>query len=321
VAKSTTQKWIINGVLAIVTLSFLGLSIAPLITGLLNQAPKAADPVAVQNDSKTAETERLKIQAEGFEAVLKREPKNETALKGLVDLRLRLRDFKGTIEPLQTLADANPQEPKYRKILARAKFETKDRVGAIAEYRKILTTNPGELESLQTLVSLELEDKKPEAAIGYLTKALETADTANKVTPDSVDKPAILWILGNVYIEQKRFSEAIASFDKITAAAPKDFRPLVGKAQIKRIEGKETEAKTLFAAAAKLAPPEFKDRVNELAVTPQTTKSPTANPSQPKVIPADPQTDPNPVTTPNTPVIPDTSPVAPVIPQPKKSTP
>jgi len=300
-AKSTTQKWIINGVLALVTLSFLGLSIAPLITGIVSQSPSPSN-TPIQADPKTAETERLKIQIEGFEAVLKREPKNETALKGLVDLRLKLRDFKGTIEPLQTLADANPQVPQYRKILARAKFETKDRVGAIAEYRKILTTNPGELESLQTLVSLELEDKKPEAAIGYLTKALETADTANKIQPDSVDKPAILWILGNVYIEQKRFSEAIASFDRITAADPKDFRPFVGRAQIKRIEGKETEAKTLFAAAAKLAPPEFKDRVNELAVPPQPT---TINPP---VTPANPQTNP-------TPVIPDISPVPPVIPQ------
>ncbi len=265
-AKTTAQKWVISGVLAIVTLSFLGLSIAPLITGILN-SPQSTTNV-VETDAKALETQKLKVQIEGFEAVLKREPKNETALKGLIDLRLKLRDFKGTIEPLEVLADANPQEPQYRKILARTRFELKDRTGAIAEYRKILTTNPGELESLQTLVSLELEDKKPEAAIGLLTTALETAETANKVQPNSVDKPAIQWILGNVYIEQKRINEAIATFDKITAENPKDFRPLVGKAQIKRIEGKEAEAKTLFAEAAKLAPPEFKDKVNQLAAPP-----------------------------------------------------
>jgi len=280
VAKTTTQKWIINGVLAIVTLSFLGLSIAPLITSIL--APNPQTSTTVQTDTKHAETERIKIQIEGFEAVLKREPQNETALKGLIDLRLKLRDIKGAIDPLQVLVDANPQQVQYRKVLARAKLEIKDRAGAIAEYRKILAISPGELESLQTLVSLEMEDQKPEAAIGLLTKAIETANTANKVQPNSVDKPAILWILGNVYTEQKRFTEAIATFDKITADNPKDFRPLVGRAQIKRLEGKEAEAKTLFTEAAKLAPPEFKDRVNELA---KGSTSPIL-PETPVVIPA-----------------------------------
>ncbi|AFY74147.1 hypothetical protein Syn7502_02133 [Synechococcus sp. PCC 7502] len=293
-AKSSTQKWIINGVLVIVTLSFLGLSIAPLITSIFN---RSQPEVNVPKESKTAEAEKIKIQIEGFEAVLKREPKNETALKGLIDLRLKLRDFQGAIEPLQVLADANPQVPQYRKILARLRLELKDRTGAIAEYQKILTTNPGELESLQTLVSLEMEDQKPEAAIGLLDKALETADTANKVQPNSVDKPAILWILGNVYTEQKRFPEAIATYDKIATENPKDFRPFVGKAQIKRLEGKEAEAKTLFTEAAKLAPAEFKDRVNELAannqVKPSTSQTnqvpnqpPVAKPDQPVPTPS-----------------------------------
>jgi len=283
VAKTTTQKWIINGVLALVTLSFLGLSIAPLITGILTPKPEASS--TVQPDAKAAETERLKIQIEGFEAVLKREPKNETALKGLIDLRLKLRDIKGAIEPLQVLADSNPEVVDYRKVLARARLELKDKPGAIAEYTKILAIKPGELESLQTLVSLEMEAQKPEAAIGLLTKALETADTANKVQPNSVDKPAILWILGNVYTEQKRFPEAIATFDKITTTDPKDFRPFVGRAQIKRLEGKETEAKALFTEAAKLAPPEFKDRVNELAVNPQTANPQTTAPNQSELTP------------------------------------
>jgi tetratricopeptide (TPR) repeat protein len=315
VAKSTTQKWIINGVLALVTLSFLGLSIAPLITSIFNKTPT---PTTTQTDPKTSESERVKIQIEGFEAVLKREPQNETALKGLVDLKLKIQDFKGAIEPLQTLAEANPQVPQYRKLLARVRFESKDRTGAIAEYRKILTTNPGELESLQTLVSFEMEDKKPEAAIGLLTKALDTADTANKIQPNSVDKPAILWVLGNIYSEQKRFTEAIATFDKISAANPKDFRPLVGRAQIKRREGKEAEAKTLFAEAAKLAPPEFKDRVNELAVVPVTNQPqvpkivvPTpANPDQPQIIV------PTAPTNPNQPSI-----IVPTVPESKPATP
>lgn len=261
-----------NGVLALVTLSFLGLSIAPLITSILTPSPQQVaqtSQVEVQN----SETERLKIQIEGFEAVLKREPKNETALKGLIDLRLRLRDFQGTLEPLETLADSNPKEVQYRRILAQVQTELKNQPAAIAEYRKILAESPTDLESIQIVVAAELEAKKPEAAIGILDKAIKAADTVA-----TADKPALLWLLGNVYTDQKRFSEAIATFDQITAIDAKDFRPLVGRAQIKRLEGKETEAQALFTEAAKLAPAEFRDRVNELAKTPAKPETTPATP-------------------------------------------
>ncbi len=267
--KNSAQRWIVTGVLALVTISFLGVSIAPLITSLLpkNSQTPVANSAAVE--VKAAETEKVKIQIEGFEAVLKREPKNETALKGIIDLRLRIRDFKGAIEPLTVLADANPQVFAYRKILARTKLETKDSQGALVEYQKVLDQNPTELESLQTMVSLQLADRKPEAAITVLNKSLEVAET------QPANKPSILWILGNVYSEQKRYKEAVITYEKIAVDNPKDFRPFVGKAQIKRLEGKEAEAKTLFAEAAKLAPPEFKDKVNQLAETPIISKPPT----------------------------------------------
>ncbi len=283
----TARQWIINGVLVVITLSFLGVSIAPLIGGLF--APptqQAANP-----NQNTSEQERIKIQIEGFEAVLKSDPKNQTALIGLVNLRNQLGKVKETIEPLQTLSDAFPDTPEYRMTLAKTYLELKDTKNAAAEYRKILTTKPGYIPALQSVVGLELTDKRPEAAIGLLQDTLKTAETANKIQANAVDTASVRWILGEVYRQQNRLDDSIATYDQMIKENPKDFRPYVGKAQLKQVQGKDDEAKKLFDKGLELAPADFKDEVKRLAAlspqkqpftnstqTPSSTDTPTKKP-------------------------------------------
>jgi tetratricopeptide (TPR) repeat protein len=260
VAQRTAKQWAINIVLIIVTLSFLGISIAPLLGGIL-----APQQTATKATTQTSEKDRIKIQIEGFEGVLKREPKNRTALEGLVNLRNELGEIKATVEPLQLLAASYPEIPEYRLALAKTYIRLKDRENAAAEYRKVLTTQPGNLAAIQLLVDLELENKRPEAAIGVLEDAIEKADTANKIQAGSVEKGDLSWILGELYRKQKRYGEAISTYNKLAKANPKDFRPSLGKAQIERTQGDETKAKALFADALKLAPAQFKDDINKIA--------------------------------------------------------
>ena len=268
-AQGSTRKWIINGVLIVVTLSFLGISIAPLIGSIL--ASQSGSQPATVAATGTPEKDRLKIQIEGFEAVLKREPKNQTALTGLVELRLQSGDLKGALEPMQILAEANPDKSVYRLVLARTHLQLNDPKNAQSEYRKVLTTDPGNLEAIQRLVGIDLQANRPEAAIGILQNSIDTADTANKIKADTVDKGTLMWILGELYRGEKRYADATAVYEKMAKNNAKDFRPLVGKAQIKRSEGKEEEAIALFADATKVAPAEFKDEVNKIATAkPQT---------------------------------------------------
>ncbi|MFN6166058.1 MAG: tetratricopeptide repeat protein [Pseudanabaena sp.] len=271
----TARQWIINGVLIVITLSFLGVSIAPLIGGLF--APP--NQQAANSNQNTSEQERIKIQIEGFEAVLKSDPKNQTALIGLVNLRNQLGKVKETIEPLQTLSDTFPDTPEYRMTLAKTYLELKDTKNAVAEYRKILTTKPGYIPALQSIVGLELNDKRPEAAIGLLLDTLKTAETANKIQANSVDTASVRWILGEVYRQQNRLDDSIATYDQMIKENPKDFRPYVGKAQLKQVQGKDDKAKKLFDKGLELAPADFKDEVKRLAaLSPQ--KQPNSNSTQ-----------------------------------------
>jgi tetratricopeptide (TPR) repeat protein len=85
------------------------------------------------------------------------------------------------------------------------------------------------------------------------------------------------------------YEEAIAIYDESAKANPKDFRPTLGKAIVLKEQGKTDEAKTLFDRATELAPPNYKDQINQLASgTPSpspaaaATPEPAASPS-PKV--------------------------------------
>jgi tetratricopeptide (TPR) repeat protein len=88
--------------------------------------------------------------------VLEREPDNQTALRGLLDTRLQQGDLKQAIEPLEKLAQLNPQQSDYLLLLAEAKRQIEDYAGATASYRSLLASQPQDLRALTGLTNLFL---------------------------------------------------------------------------------------------------------------------------------------------------------------------
>jgi tetratricopeptide (TPR) repeat protein len=271
-------------------LAFLGVSIAPLLSGLFpsNQSPSvASSPTPGASASPTAKKEELELQAKGYEAVLQREPENPTALRGLLETRLALGDVNGAIAPLEKLTKLNPNETYYAILLAQAKQQTGDREGAAETYRTVLAAKPGEIMALQGLVGLLIEQKRPEAAVGLLQDTLKTATQANQVQPGTVDVISVQVLLGGVYASEKRYDEAIAIYNEAAKTNKQDFRPIYGKAVVLKEQGKVEEAKPLFTQAAELAPAKYKDQIKQVMsgspASPGTT--PAAGTSAPEVKP------------------------------------
>lgn len=276
-SKRTARQWLINIGLLVISLSFMGISIAPLIGSMLSPAP-APSPTAVLDPAQQRKAE-LQAQLKGYQEVLKKEPKNEFVLKQTIQIMQELGDLKGSLEPLRTLADSYPDQPQYRYALAATYRQIDDRKNAKAELRKLLTTRPGYLDALQALVQMELDDNRPEAAIGAVKEVLDSAETANKIQPNSVSIADVQWILGNVYKQQNRYEEALAAYEAGIKADAQNFRSYVGKAEIKRLQGKADEANQLFDKAFELAPPQFKDRVKELKNQPSVVVEPVPQPT------------------------------------------
>lgn len=282
------NRWMVRVVLLLAVTAFLGVSLIPIL-GALNNPPSA-----VQNTTNTStglssseQKSKLADEVRGYELVLQREPENQTALKGLVQARLQLlaqkengqvqtADIQGVIEPLEKLAQLNPQQTEYGVLLAQAKQQIGDNEGAAQTYRSILTTQPGDLKALQGMVNLQLSQKRPEAAIGLLQETLSTADQANTIQPGTVDVVAVQVLLGSVYALQKNNTQAISLYEQAIKKDPQDFRPVLAKAMLLKEQGKVDEAKPLFDSATALAPAQYKDEINKAAAIP--SPSPAASP-------------------------------------------
>jgi len=277
------NRWFVNLVMALGLIAFLGLGAAPIIKGVVEATADNAQstPNATQTAQKS-EKEQLEATAKGYEMVLQREPENKTALRGLLETRLKLNDLPGSILALEKLVKLEPQETDYAVLLAQAKQQTGDREGSAGTYRQILKSQPGNIKALQGMVNLLQEQKQPETAIGLLQDTLKTAPQTNEIQPGSINIVSVQMILAEVYTNEQRYAEAIAVYDEAIKTDAKDFRPFLGKALILQRQGKGDEATKLFATATELSPARYRDQIKQLASetpTPTPTPTPTATPS------------------------------------------
>jgi tetratricopeptide (TPR) repeat protein len=191
------RRWLLNGVLIIAALALLAPALLPLLQ------PTGQPNVPLAELPKSGDRAQSQAQAQGFAAVLAKEPNNQTALRGLIEARLKLGDLQGVIDPLAKLSKLNPSVTAYQVVLAQAKQQVGDREGAARIYRSILDLKPGDLPALRGLVSLQLQQNRPNAAIGLLQETL-----AKSGQPSAIDVPSVQLILAQVYVQQKQYAEA-----------------------------------------------------------------------------------------------------------------
>lgn len=86
---------------------------------VINESPEQSP--AVQQSQQNTIQEALQAQIRGYEMVLQREPNNLTALEGLANTKMQVKDYAGAIEILQELVKQYPERSDYGAMLAEAK--------------------------------------------------------------------------------------------------------------------------------------------------------------------------------------------------------
>jgi tetratricopeptide (TPR) repeat protein len=256
------HRWVINLVVAVSLLALTGFSLFPLVNLVLDGgAAVATEP----NSLSTTQTSQIQAQAQGYTQVLQKEPENQVALKGLLNARLQLGDIKGSLLPLEKIAALNPQTPDYTVLLAQTKQHLGDREGATASYRTVLAIQPQNINALQGLVSLLIDAKRPEAAMGAVQASL-------KANPAGADATPLKLLLAQVYLTQQRNADALGIYDGLIEVNKEDFRPVLAKALVFKQMGNLTESQSLLTAAVDIAPAEYKDQIKQLAQATQPPK-------------------------------------------------
>ena len=276
------NRWLPRIALIFFALVLLGAGIAPAIGPLLGGS-NATSPQST-GASPDAQKNELERTLQGYEAVLQREPENPNALRGVVEVKSKLGDLKGTIGPLEKLVKANPTVSEYAILLAQTKQYLKDDEGAIQVYRDALTAKPADLQVLGALSQLLVKQDRPQAAIGLLQDTLRDAPKFNQANPGSVDTVAVSVLLGRTFANQKRYEESYRVLDAAIKEKPDNFQAYLAKALALKEQGKASEAKPLFEKATSLAPAELKDQIGLFSASPSpaTTKPESTKPESAK---------------------------------------
>jgi tetratricopeptide (TPR) repeat protein len=275
--KPQRKTWILV-VIGIIVVAFVGVSVLPFLNSRGNQQQAGNPSPTSQQPQSQQQQEDLASQARGYEAVLEKEPENENALQGLIEVRIKQGDIEGALPPLEKLADLNPDQEAYRILLAQAKQQVGDLEGAAQAYRQILDQQPANARALQGLVNLLLQQDRPEAAIGELEDTLEFAKTSDT----EVDTTGVKLLLAQVYGRTERFDGAIALYKEVAKNNPDDFRPVLGQALVQQRQGNEEAAQPLYEKAFNLAPPQFKDQIKQMTplLTDENTTQPESQPQE-----------------------------------------
>ena len=276
-----------NLVVSVSLLALAGFSLFPLVNLALDSGAATATDT---NSPSAAQLSQIQAQAQGYTQVLQKEPANQVALKGLLNARLQLGDIRGSLLPLEKIAALNPQTPDYTVLLAQTKQYLGDLEGATASYRTVLAIQPQNINALQGLVSLLIDAKHPEAALGAVRESLKQVTSPADATP-------IELLLAQIYITQQRNADALAIYDRLIDTSKEDFRPVLAKALVFKQMGNLTEAQALMNTAMGLAPSEYKDQILQLAQAtqpPKATISPNLSNPVPSSVPTKPATAPQP---------------------------
>lgn len=254
--------------LVLALLVFIGFYTLPLLSVMWkdSSAPSAQSTTVATSQLPPGKQQELEAQEKGYELVLQREPDNNTALRGLMDVRLEQGNLSGAIEPLEKLANLNPEQTEYSILLAQAKQQVGDYQGAIQAYRLILSSQPGNMAALQGMVRLFVLQKMPGKAVDELRGVLKMAGDINASQPGSVDVTSVQLLLGQVYVEQERYKAAIALYDQAIEENQQDWRPVLAKAMVLQQQDLPEEAKPLFTTALSLAPAQYKEQIKQMVI-------------------------------------------------------
>jgi len=256
--KKKRSSWIYI-VLGIMLFSLMAASAIPLVGSVVagkNFSNNSSGEVVVLSQQ---ELTRLEAEATGYQKVLDREPENDTALTGLLKIRLQQKDILGAVSPLEKLAKLHLERTEYGVLLAQAKQQLEDYEGAASAYKQVLAKFPGDIYALGGITNLYLAQELPERAIALLKKTIKLATVENS----SIDQDAVELLLGELYTRQERYGEAVSLYDELAQANQDDFRPVLAKALVLEKQGNLEDAKPILEKAYVAAPEQYKDQIGD----------------------------------------------------------
>ncbi|GAQ86291.1 hypothetical protein KFL_002800210 [Klebsormidium nitens] len=228
-------------------------------------------PSAEVQELPKEEKERLQKQAESFEATLRQQPEDATALEGAGVSYAEMGEYKKAAEYLNTLVKARPSDVEALRLLAEVKFAAQDFSGAAYEYRRAIRASPREsLGLLKGLADALVNDKRPNEAVGEILNARERIRSGKETSAgasdaeERIDPVQVELLLAKAYQAWNKTADALSVYDGVIADHLDDFRPYLAKGLLLKQQKQEGEAERNLVKARFLAPEAGKQLIDRL---------------------------------------------------------
>ncbi len=198
-------------------LVFVGMMCLPLFDFLQNPSNQstASNP---QNTKQTVDDKKLQQIAQGYEEVLKREPDNVTALRGLAETRLGMNDLQGAIETIEKLSKLETENFQYVQALSQLYLRTNNKNGATEltkKVEKLVQSSPDNPQYLQVLAELYLQTNN-------VTEANKLKVKAEKMVASAPNNPQYLQLLAQLRLQTQDLAGAVETMKQLQALYPED---------------------------------------------------------------------------------------------------
>lgn len=142
------------------SLALVGVGVVPFLGQLTGQSQSnTAETSEINNNLSAEENQQLQTMEKGYEAVLKREPNNQSALQGLVQVRTQMNHFHSAKEPMEKLVALEPENPGYLQALAQINLKNNDIEGALPPLEKLAKIYPDKPEIKEIIETLKKAQK------------------------------------------------------------------------------------------------------------------------------------------------------------------
>jgi tetratricopeptide (TPR) repeat protein len=192
-----------------------------------------------------------------FEQVLKLDPKNLDALKGLGRLHKLLEEYKKATAYYRRTLELSPHDAEASRALKDiAAATTVDRIGSLGESYRDKMKEAGEAAKLEAEGHVLRTEKDVKSAINRKLDDIQQSPKEPKLYRD----------LGDLHVKMKDYDNADAAYRKALEISPTDYfaKEKLGDLQLKRFDQQIAAASDAY----RLAPtPENKAKVDEVRTT------------------------------------------------------
>lgn len=192
-----------------------------------------SSPEAILADAELSISKGDPVSAElALEQLISRRPDLAQAHLLLAAAYVSQKDYEHALGVYRRLQRFYPKGPRVPYLIATVLAAQDKRDEARQACAEALRLDPDFLPPLEELVNLDIEDKKPEAALGRVNKEIERRPTV----------PELQLLLGKVYLSQTNVSQGEVVMSKAMQMAPDSRMPYLMLAQLYVTAGKAQEA-------------------------------------------------------------------------------